>query len=58
MSPAPWFGDSCAEQEAPTPTVYETDNPIVHVLYGPDGEPLRLWRERPPFGFRNPQETP
>ena len=29
-----------------------TDNPITSVLYGPNGELLRLWRERPEIGFR------
>jgi hypothetical protein len=29
-----------------------SDNPIVAELLGPDGEVLRQWRERPPFGFQ------
>lgn len=32
--------------------VVVTDNPIVAVLLGPNGEVLREWRERRPFGFR------
>lgn len=33
--------------------VHETENPIVNVLYGPDGEVLIEMRERrvQPFGF-------
>lgn len=31
--------------------VVVTDNPVVHKLFGADGEVLRVWRERPPFGF-------
>lgn len=37
---------------APEPTLHETENPITKTLLGPDGKPLRQWRERPPFGYR------
>lgn len=29
-----------------------SENPVVSELLGPDGEVIRQWRERPPFGFR------
>jgi hypothetical protein len=29
-----------------------TDNPVVAELLGPDGEPVTIWQEREPFGFR------
>lgn len=29
-----------------------TDNPVVAVLLGPDGEPILEVRERPPIGYR------
>lgn len=51
-----WLGDDVHEPEPADLTVYESPNPIVAVLYGPDGEPIRLWRERPPFGYQ-PKET-
>lgn len=28
-----------------------TENPVVAELLGPDGDVIRQWRERPPFGF-------
>ena len=28
-----------------------SDNPVVATLLGPDGKPIRQWRERPPFGY-------
>lgn len=34
------------------PEVEVTENPVVHELLGPDGEVIRQWRERPPFGFQ------
>ena len=38
--------------EDPVIEVETTPNPIVSVLYGPDGKPLRSWAARPPIGFR------
>jgi len=40
-------------QEPYYPEVFETDNPVVAVLLGPDGEPLVEMRERREvtFGF-------
>lgn len=42
----------------PTLEVDVTDNPVVGVLYGLDGEPLIEVRERPwvPFGFQRSSE--
>ncbi len=40
------------EFEAPDLTFEVTDNPVVAELLGPDGQVLRQWTERPPFGFR------
>lgn len=28
-----------------------TENPVVATLLGPNGETIREWRQRPPFGF-------
>lgn len=38
--------------EAPSPTVEVTDPEVVAVLLGPDGEPLLIMVDRPPFGFQ------
>lgn len=54
-TPKGWHWSDGADPDAcspPTPDLIETDNPVVAVLLGPSGEPLRTWRERPPFGFR------
>ena len=40
--------------DAPTTIEVEvTDNPVVAVLLGPDGEVLIEGRERPAFGYRS-----
>ena len=36
------------------PKLAVTDNPVVATLLGPNGAPIRQWRERPPFGFQKP----
>ena len=43
--------------DAPHLEVEVTDNPIVAVLLGPDGEVVRAWTERPPVGFAYPGRT-
>ena len=40
------------EFDIPEVSFEVTDNPVVAQLLGPDGEPIRQWRERPPFGYR------
>lgn len=40
------------EPTAPEIQLDVTENPVVGVLLGPDGEVLRQVRERPPIGYR------
>ncbi len=53
----PWSDDEWDDlygrvnDSAPSLTVDVTDNPVVATLYGPRGEVLLEWNERPPFGF-------
>lgn len=55
----PWTGEEWdrlyeprhAHPTAPDLTVM--DNPVTAELLGPKGEPIRQWRERPPFGYRS-----
>ena len=53
-----WDDDWCDEPaiEYPRPDLIETENPVVAELLGPDGAPIRQWRERRtiPFGFQRP----
>lgn len=61
QTPKGWWwrdGQDPEPAEAPTPQLTETDNPIIATLLGPDGEPIRQWRERAPMGFRKREETP
>lgn len=49
-----WYDDGSDDEfvgETPDLTFDVTENPVVAELLGPDGEPLRQWRERPPFGL-------
>ena len=41
------------------PEATETENPVTHRLLGPNGETIRLWRERPvvEFGFQPTRPT-
>jgi hypothetical protein len=50
--------DDYVEFEPAVPEVDVSDNPVVAELLGPDGQVLRRWCERPPFGFRAASQTP
>jgi hypothetical protein len=52
----PFDWDDTPGPEPPEVIVVETDNPTVAVLYGPDGEPLIVFKERSsvPFGYQPP----
>lgn len=56
----PWSNDEVSPLYAPTidephvPEVDVTDNPVVHELLDADGNVIRQWTERPPFGFQVP----
>lgn len=47
-----WDEPYCGAPSLEDITVTVTDNPVVAELLGPDGDVIRQWRERPPFGFR------
>lgn len=46
--------DEYVEYDAPVPELWESDNPVVGVLFDPSGGVLIEVRERPvvPFGFQ------
>lgn len=51
-----WFGGDDADADVvdpPSMTFEVVENPVVGVLYGPDGDVLAVQHERPrvPFGF-------
>lgn len=49
-----WSDGNVSHTDPDCPQLTETDNPVVATLLGPDGQPIRQWRERPAFGFRSP----
>ncbi len=50
--PEEWDEEGPRPAELAWPEVYVSDNPVVAVLLGPDGEPIRTFLEREPIGFR------
>lgn len=51
-----WMREVDGEYRAgdhPKPDVDVTPNPVVARILGPDGEPLSVFREREPIGFRS-----
>jgi hypothetical protein len=44
--------DEVVEFDPPELTVEVAENPVVNVLYGPDGEPVSFLLEREPIGYR------
>lgn len=53
-----WWGDDGEEwPDPPQPDLYVSDNPVIGVILGPDGDVLVEVRERPdvPFGFQPPR---
>lgn len=59
MARIPEAGEWDHDTDPPDLEVIVTDNPVVAVLFGPDGRPIRQWRARPPLGFQLPhRRTP
>lgn len=50
-TPTSWVGDPSAASQDRRKIDVEQSDPVVRKLYGPNGETLRTFSNRPPVGF-------